>query len=542
MPLAVALFPALFVTCAVVLAIIVEMSTTVIIGLAVLSASLLFGGGTLASSNQARKRTVVAGWGGTMLAISGFALTQSTVMFDDYYAVLAGLVAVAVLTAAFGIADLEIKSKWRKLGLTWAFLGSSVWIGASCLQNRQDEFYAALLVNLTLLILCRLWFRPRAFGIQTLNSLILLLVALPAFDLLLRSRSTMDMKSEPQKYYPYEAAKRDPTAYALYTRYYGEQWASMAKDIMEPDPKAVLPFLLRPGSRGTFFQSLIEINSRGFRGPEIPSEKGNAYRIVALGESTTFGITLMREDRPWPDLLEQMIRERLKPARPVEVINAGVPAYDLQSNLGRLFRQILPLKPDMIISYHGLNGFRMIDGTLRPAYAKPPPAYQDRPLKFLADFEFALKLASYKRHLVQKVVPDLPVNNDPLNSEYARAYTRLINIARTNHIRLVLANFSMAVNEGSEPAIIEFYRASNPQVKSQIKANVAHTLIVQQLAAQHPEVIFVDTHPEFDGEHGKFIDLVHLTQPGRQHLAETFFTSIKKTLEEDLDSQKTPIP
>ena len=44
-----------------------------------------------------------------------------------------------------------------------------------------------------------------------------------------------------------------------------------------------------------------------------------------------------------------MIRDQLHAARPVEVINAGTPAWDIKMNVDRLIREILPLKPDMII-------------------------------------------------------------------------------------------------------------------------------------------------------------------------------------------------
>jgi hypothetical protein len=59
-------------------------------------------------------------------------------------------------------------------------------------------------------------------------------------------------------------------------------------------------------------------------------------------------------------------------------------------------------------------------------------------------------------------------------------------------------------------------------------------MIVRQLAQQHPEVHFVDTHPNLDGDHDKFIDLMHLTQEGRRQLAETMFAGIKELLERDL--------
>ena len=50
----------------------------------------------------------------------------------------------------------------------------------------------------------------------------------------------------------------------------------------------------------------------------------------------------------------------VRPARlvrpPIEVVNAGTEAYTLEDNLERMRRDILPLKPDLIVSTHGMNG------------------------------------------------------------------------------------------------------------------------------------------------------------------------------------------
>ena len=127
-----------------------------------------------------------------------------------------------------------------------------------------------------------------------------------------------------------------------------------------------------------------------------------------------------------------------------------------------------------------------------------------------------------------------------METEYARAYERLIQFARTNRIRLALANYSMSVNEQSDPAVIAFYRGAFGAAYQQMRANVAHSFIVRQLAMKHPEVCLVDTHPHLDGENDHFIDLVHLTESGREQLAENVFAGIRRVLEEDLAA--TPAP
>ncbi len=455
-----------------------------------------------------------------------------------YYAVLAWLVAVAILLVGIRAAGSE---RLRILAMTAAFFATVLWLAAAWAHCQRGVFYVGLLVTLGLLIQCKLWFRLPAFGILTVNTFLLVIIVFGGVDLFVPSPSRLDPHlATARRYYSYEAAKKDPLAFASWWDYFDEQWLLMSKTIIVPDRRGLPRFHLRPGSHSRLFDCLIDINSLGFRGPEIAREKGNAYRIVALGESTTFGCTLGPEDMPWPGLLEQMIRQRLNPRRPVEVVNAGVPGYTLEDNLHRIARDILPLKPDMIICYHGYNGFPLLDKSLPPVYGKAPPVYQARPLRLLARCEYRLKMLCYRWHQTTRSTLHPPTSSDVMDTEYARAYRELVQVAQTNGIRLVLANFSMAVNGQSPAKVVDFYRSGFPLVKWQIQANALHSRLVEQIARQHPEIRLVDTHPHLDGEHERFADLVHLTQEGRQQLAETFFTGIKSMLELDLSSTNSP--
>ncbi len=91
--------------------------------------------------------------------------------------------------------------------------------------------------------------------------------------------------------------------------YYLNEWIradGIRAAIDAPDPQKKLPFVLVPGSSGRMFDTTIHINNLGFRGPALSREKGDAFRVVALGESQTFGPTLRDGEKPWPELLQDM--------------------------------------------------------------------------------------------------------------------------------------------------------------------------------------------------------------------------------------------
>ena len=67
-----------------------------------------------------------------------------------------------------------------------------------------------------------------------------------------------------------------------------------------------------------------------------------------------------------------------------------------------------------------------------------------------------------------------------------------------------------------------------------IKANLAHSALLQDLSRQYPQVCLVDTRSNLDGLCQNYIDLAHLTQECRRQLAENMFAGFRDLLEKEL--------
>jgi len=145
-----------------------------------------------------------------------------------------------------------------------------------------------------------------------------------------------------------------------------------------------------------------------------------------------------------------------------------------------------------------------------------------------------LKMMLYKRQLEPKRDYGASEVGDPMKTQYADAYRQLIQICRTNNIRLVLSTYSMAVNERSTPEVFEFYHMQVPSLSWKLKANVLHTRIVKRFAELNPDIVFVDTQPGLDGEAENFIDPIHFAPEGDQKMAEAFFAGIEGVLKQSL--------
>jgi hypothetical protein len=471
--------------------------------------------------------------------------------FGAYFALAGWAAALAISLASLQQTGLALRVRWRGPAVLGAAVVGTFWLVGAYLFNQRGGFYLGLLLNLGWMILSLAWFRLPTPAIQAIVTLILLLVGLPVADQFV----TPPVKIEARAGFSYEAWKKNPEVFVQWWDYFVEHCVSLMEEVLVgPDGKRRMPpapgevlkvrpaFRLRPNGRARLFDSAVVINSKGFRGREIPAERGQAYRIVALGESTTFGVTMQRSDRPWPEALEELIRQRLKPSRPVEVINGGVPCYDLEDNLARLERDILPLQPDLILSYHGYHGFNLLAPSLPPAFERPPPTYEPRPLNLLAAVEHGvrMRLLRHSRMPASRLDPRLLAN--VMQTKYGRAYRRLAEVAQAKGIRLVIGNYSMAVNRQSDPDVITFYRLGFPAVDRIILINEAHSRLVQEVARQYPSVCLVDTHPGLDGQHEKFIDLLHFTQPGREQMAENMFAGLREWLEHELANRPEPRP
>ena len=100
----------------------------------------------------------------------------------------------------------------------------------------------------------------------------------------------------------------------------------------------------------------VNINGDGFRGPPLDAFGSDSYMVYMLGGSTTYGLTTVSDDRTIPALLERKLRDG---GLDVRVVNAGVPSASTLDERYRLEHDIAHRDPDMVITYDGVNEWRM---------------------------------------------------------------------------------------------------------------------------------------------------------------------------------------
>ncbi len=431
--------------------------------------------------------------------------------------------------------------------LVAAALGLAALIAGALARNAfmADNPYAfyPLLAGTALLALALVErARPLSSGAIAIaaRAFLLFALALPFADAVYRRSTGLPLVATvAAPTYSYRAAHANPAAFATWWFYYLNEWIredGIRAAIDAPDPQKKLPFVLVPGSSGRMFDTTIHINNLGFRGPDMAADKGDAFRIVALGESQTFGPTLRDGEKPWPELLQDEFDRHASCGRSIEVLNGGTEAYTIENNLERMRRDILPLKPDLIVSTHGMNGFWPFG--LRRVPEPNEPGVRPRASALIGRAVLTLERVAHDwrdRNSAQASAATLAPMSDAelMKSRYADDYRKLIALARANGVDIALADSTMAVNPSSPREVKDFYGAVFKPIDDIISANEAHNRMVKLIARKEGAPL-IDMAAGVDGiwDDDLYLDIVHFTERGNERVANLMFHALLPILAE----------
>lgn len=281
--------------------------------------------------------------------------------------------------------------------------------------------------------------------------------------------------------------------------YYKNQFFPLNRDIdfsdvHKSDPRLFWRF--RPNnhidSRKFSFIS-YDINSRGMRNPEFPDEP-IGYRIIALGNSCTFGWAVPEQDT-WVRVLDRMLRERL-PGQSIEVINTGVPGYSSFQGKRYFEDELVQLKPSMVLIMLGWNDEWPAGKGIKDKDQKPPPAI----VIWLQNGLNQFKTYSLLRKLIlsgteTETMPRLDEVKEPCRvslTDFALNLKEIIRTARAHNIQPVLIVPPTASLRGYFKGNISDFHTRHERYQAQIRA-----------VAEFDHVPLVDLQPPFD----EFTDL-----------------------------------
>lgn len=156
---------------------------------------------------------------------------------------------------------------------------------------------------------------------------------------------------------------------------FGEDYRGESHMIVaSPDP--VLIHEYRPSHRVEQHGVEYRTNAAGFRDREFGPKPAGAFRILALGDSVTFGYAERAGDA-FPQQLERRLARR--PGPPIEVFNLGIAGYNSIQEVRLLEARGLALAPDLVVLAYVMNDNKEdgADGGLTLYFRRSPSRLWD---------------------------------------------------------------------------------------------------------------------------------------------------------------------
>ncbi len=296
------------------------------------------------------------------------------------------------------------------------------------------------------------------------------------------------------------------------------------------------------------------INALGFRGRDFePRKPPGVFRIVCLGESSTFGFH-NSDTGTYPYLLQTLFEPR--PGRPrVEVINGGFPYYNTGSILSLLRAEVLEYEPDLLTLYAAFNDASW------PLQVGPITRMllwvQRHSITYLLLKEHVVtdERVMVAKRAIDKWIPwklgEAALNRyaDEVARRYRRNVAEILALARARGIGLIVIRQPMRARsnrrkltyEQEHELVLQKLRHGRAISSPEFTLVVHHRLLAEldRLAAEH-HLPVVDNVAIVDADPRRLATYVHLTEEGNLRLAEALRAAIVPEMDRRLGGGSGP--
>jgi len=311
-----------------------------------------------------------------------------------------------------------------------------------------------------------------------------------------------------------------------------------------------LQYRLKPGYAGRTLGSDIGVSSVGFRGDEFAKAKSpGRFRIVTMGDSTTFGAGASTNASTYPAQLEKLLRHAF-PKLNCEVINAGIPGYNSLQVLILLETEILELKPDLVIIFIGWNdlGASTFD-PWRPNYAfgmderfrrvkKPRSLLRRAVAQSRVAVKLYLMLFEKRKPTADDLIRRAEMAEYPLNKEAVDVYRRnlrsIVNVLKGERIRCLLVTWPSFLDrempyEAKKLMTFSLQHSPRLSLRGWYELHGLYDRAIREVG-EELNVPVVDNGKLFPTEnrHRLFVDVAHLTDEGNAILAGNVLETMKQ--------------
>ena len=283
----------------------------------------------------------------------------------------------------------------------------------------------------------------------------------------------------------------------------------------------------------------IRINSDGFVGPELGRAGATGLRVVALGDSCTFGEG--DGQHTYPAMLGRLLDEQRPGGFEVEVVNAGLSGIGSEQALRRLRNNVLPLSPDVVVVFIGWNDLMKYGPR-----AQSEQAWDGRLARSVDGLWLVRGLRKLYGYYLRPALAD-PVTEPresagPLDSlvptYFERNLAAIVKDARGSGASVVLATLPTRVHDGMtaaelrEAGVAFPYFVGGDVLGDFVDLIDAYNDAIRRVAHRHG-VLVVDLAADFEREQlraGYFWDAMHLTPRGMDRVARQLLPAVTAAL------------
>lgn len=283
---------------------------------------------------------------------------------------------------------------------------------------------------------------------------------------------------------------------------------------------------LRPGFELRSGVFRMSVNAAGFRGPIVPRHRDDSdkLRIAVLGGSSVYGYLVNDGEEASQRLVEELGQQGVS----AEVINAGVPGYNLYQTASRYRERVAPYSPDIVILYLGYNDlpyvtssnptdrkFRVKEGVFAPSWKRrlSPSVFAS----FVGN-RLGLSTPQPQQHWSDNVT-------DAGKRQFRANYLALVERIRADGSRVIICSQALAAHQPWDSELVSFFPGGTEEQETAVKLAEWLHATLKELAEQ-TEVPMVPAYTEIPGTAEYLGDDVHLTRRGERRLAQLWAKAI----------------
>ncbi|MBI2881334.1 MAG: SGNH/GDSL hydrolase family protein [Candidatus Tectomicrobia bacterium] len=273
--------------------------------------------------------------------------------------------------------------------------------------------------------------------------------------------------------------------------------------------------------------TVFSTNAHGFRGPDLPWEaQPGAVRVIAAGDSVTFGWSASGDRTTYPAFLEETLRRRV-PGRRVEVVNAGMPRYHAGDVLALTVSRLVFMLPRTVVVMVGAND--VLYSIATPPSTKTERLQQwvgrSRLLSLIKDGWREVMPASWRARAVEDLLAarERAADNVSISGpiQFELTLRALVHVLRRQNVRAALVTYPLFLKERMSRAEKERmlpYLAKYPNLSYAGWRRIYDSLRDRvERVAREEGALGIAGHRLTDLRY--FADMIHLTDAGNQALA-----------------------